>query len=96
MEEEKRLCYVAMTRAKTELVMTWRKEVGVFTPNGIKYVTKDRSRFLDVLVSKKKASKRSPEVGRKTKQSSTTNIYNIHSVSFTLYNLVSYSHGVER
>ena len=53
LEEEKRLCYVAMTRAKTELFLTWRKEVPIFTPLGIRTVTKKRSRFLDVLVSKK-------------------------------------------
>jgi ATP-dependent exoDNAse (exonuclease V) beta subunit len=51
-EEEKRLCYVAMTRAKTELVMSWREEVPVFTKDGMRYVTRKRSRFLDVLVSK--------------------------------------------
>lgn len=55
LEEEKRLCYVAMTRAKTELVMTWRREVPVFTSNGISHVEKSRSRFLNVLVPSKKA-----------------------------------------
>jgi DNA helicase-2/ATP-dependent DNA helicase PcrA len=52
LEEEKRLCYVAMTRAKTELLMTWRREVPVFTAQGIRTVSKDRSRFLNVLVNK--------------------------------------------
>jgi ATP-dependent exoDNAse (exonuclease V) beta subunit len=52
LEEEKRLCYVAMTRAKTELILTWRKEVPIFTNAGIKRVEKKRSRFLNVLVSK--------------------------------------------
>ena len=52
LEEEKRLCYVAMTRAKTELVLTWRKEVPIFTSAGIRTVSKNRSRFLDVLTSK--------------------------------------------
>ena len=52
-EEEKRLCYVAMTRAKSELVMSWRKEVPIFTADGIRTMLKKRSRFLDVLTSKK-------------------------------------------
>ena len=34
--EEHRLCYVAMTRAKTYLVMTWRREVVQFFGQGIK------------------------------------------------------------
>lgn len=49
-EEERRLCYVAMTRAKTELVLTWRREVPMFCKDGIKVVDRKRSRFLDVLV----------------------------------------------
>jgi ATP-dependent exoDNAse (exonuclease V) beta subunit len=53
LEEERRLCYVAMTRAKMELFMTWRREVNIFTPEGVRTVDKDRSRFLDVLVSSK-------------------------------------------
>lgn len=52
-EEEKRLCYVAMTRAKSELIMTWRQRATIFTPDGLKTVDRTRSRFLDVLVSKK-------------------------------------------
>mmetsp|Transcript_5692 Transcript_5692/g.16027 ORF Transcript_5692/g.16027 Transcript_5692/m.16027 type:complete len:1150 (-) Transcript_5692:625-4074(-) len=51
LEEEKRLCYVAMTRAKTELIMTWRKESKIFAGGGIKTVSRNRSRFIDVLVS---------------------------------------------
>jgi DNA helicase-2/ATP-dependent DNA helicase PcrA len=56
LEEEKRLCYVAMTRAKTHLVMTWRREVTGFanwSDEGFKTQDKERSRFLDALVSKK-------------------------------------------
>eukprot|EP00980_Cylindrotheca_fusiformis_P014200 scaffold3736_cov103-Cylindrotheca_fusiformis.AAC.2 len=54
LEEERRLCYVAMTRAKTRLLMTWRKEVTSFsTWSDLKTSKKDRSRFLDALVSKK-------------------------------------------
>jgi ATP-dependent exoDNAse (exonuclease V) beta subunit len=55
LQEERRLCYVAMTRAKTRLVMTWRKEVSTFSgwsAAGPKTVTKSRSRFLDALVAK--------------------------------------------
>jgi UvrD-like helicase C-terminal domain len=52
-EEEKRLCYVAMTRAKSELLMTWRQTVPMFSPEGFKTVERPRSRFLDVLVAKK-------------------------------------------
>ncbi|KAL3768470.1 hypothetical protein ACHAW5_000367 [Stephanodiscus triporus] len=52
LSEERRLCYVAMTRAKTHLVLTWRREVSFFS--GAIFKSKDavRSRFLDVLVSK--------------------------------------------
>jgi ATP-dependent exoDNAse (exonuclease V) beta subunit len=53
LEEEKRLCYVAMTRAKTELVMTWRREVPIFTSQGIRSIPSTRSRFLDVLMESK-------------------------------------------
>lgn len=56
LEEERRLCYVAMTRAKTELFLTWRKEVPIFTTAGIRTVKKERSRFLDVLVAKQGTS----------------------------------------
>jgi len=53
LSEERRLCYVAMTRAKTHLVLTWRREVSYFA--GATFRTRDaiRSRFLDILVSKK-------------------------------------------
>jgi hypothetical protein len=49
LEEEKRLCYVAMTRAKTELIMTWRHEVPIFTANGMSCTKAHQSRFLTVL-----------------------------------------------
>jgi ATP-dependent exoDNAse (exonuclease V) beta subunit len=52
-EEEKRLCYVAMTRAKSELFMSWRQNVPMFSSEGLKTVERPRSRFLDVLVAKK-------------------------------------------
>ena len=60
LEEEKRLCYVAMTRAKTRLLLTWRKEVTSFSnwsDSGPKTQTKDRSRFLNAIVSKKSLKK---------------------------------------
>ena len=60
LEEERRLCYVAMTRAKTELIMTWRKEVTNFSnwsDDGPRTTSRNRSRFLDALVSKKSRSR---------------------------------------
>lgn len=65
-EEEKRLCYVAMTRAKTELVMSWRKEVPIFTADGVRSVQKSRSRFLDVLVSTKEGTSSVQSIGKNT------------------------------
>eukprot|EP00977_Amphora_coffeiformis_P010567 scaffold2486_cov160-Amphora_coffeaeformis.AAC.2 len=83
LEEEKRLCYVAMTRAKTELFLTWRKEVPIFTALGIRTVEKKRSRFLDVLVSKKgkAGSIGSSESGKKTGKNSPTKKKNNFSSS---------------
>lgn len=49
LEEEKRLCYVAMTRAKSELIMTWRHEVPIFTAHGMSSKEAYQSQFLDVL-----------------------------------------------
>lgn len=65
LSEERRLCYVAMTRAKTHLVLTWRREVSYFSGATIK--TKDgvRSRFLDILVGKQGDT--SSQGGRKPK-----------------------------
>ena len=42
-----------MTRAKTYLVMTWRREVQTFFGQGFRFTHPDRSRFLNRLVSKK-------------------------------------------
>lgn len=53
LDEERRLCYVAMTRAKTHLVMTYRREVQTFFGENFKYQHPERSRFLDRLVVKK-------------------------------------------
>ena len=64
LEEEKRLCYVAMTRAKTELFLTWRKEVSVFTKEGIRTITRHRSRFLNILVGKKPSEEETSELER--------------------------------
>ncbi|VEU44473.1 unnamed protein product [Pseudo-nitzschia multistriata] len=69
LEEEKRLCYVAMTRAKTRLVLTWRKEVTGFfnwSNSGSKTKTKKRSRFLDAIVSKKSRARGKAKAGRGT------------------------------
>jgi len=63
-EEERRLCYVAMTRAKSELFLTWRQEVPIFTGAGISYKETSRSRFLDPLVSKKKGTRHKGEKTR--------------------------------
>jgi len=41
-----------MTRAKTHLIMTWRKEVTTFFNQGFKVNKTERSRFLDSLMSK--------------------------------------------
>jgi ATP-dependent exoDNAse (exonuclease V) beta subunit len=71
LEEEKRLCYVAMTRAKTHLVMTWRREVTGFanwSDEGFKTQDKERSRFLDALVSKKgKSQEESAKKGSRSR-----------------------------
>lgn len=56
LDEERRLCYVAMTRAKTYLIMTWRREVQTFFGQGFRFSHPERSRFLDRLASKKKKS----------------------------------------
>ena len=70
LEEEKRLCYVAMTRAKTHLVMTWRREVSIFTGSTFTSVKASRSRFLDILVgSKGKSSKGSKEESKRLRSS---------------------------
>lgn len=69
LEEERRLCYVAMTRAKTHLILSWRKEVRVYsdmTSSGPTIVTTSRSRFLDPLVAKsKRNSDRNTSMHRK-------------------------------
>ena len=58
LEEERRLCYVAMTRAKTHLFLTWRREVMTFFGQGFKIIEPERSRFLDTLVFSKKKKKK--------------------------------------
>jgi len=64
LEEERRLCYVAMTRAKTHLIMTWRREIIKFFGQGIKVQKGERSRFLDVFVTKKSSKNRKASKGR--------------------------------
>lgn len=64
-DEERRLCYVAVTRAKTYLYMTWRQEVNIYTDQGIRSRTAYRSRFLDKLVSNgQQTSSQGPSNGR--------------------------------
>ncbi len=73
LEEEKRLCYVAMTRAKTRLILTWRKEVTSFSnwsDSGPKTQSKQRSRFLNAIVSKKSLKKKSGLKKKKTQGAS--------------------------
>ena len=72
LEEEKRLCYVAMTRAKTQLILTWRKQVTSFSnwsDSGPKTQDKQRSRFLNAIVSKKSLKKGQRSKKKKTKKS---------------------------
>ena len=79
LEEEKRLCYVAMTRAKSELLLTWRREVSIFTPEGIRTVERGRSRFLDVLAGKKGKNSKASKPGLKSTKAgikpSTSDVY---------------------
>jgi len=71
LDEERRLCYVAMTRAKTHLVMTWRREVQQFFGQGFKYIVTERSRFLNRLVAKSSDEKKS-----KSFETKRTNVQN--------------------
>jgi len=57
LDEERRLAYVAMTRAKTHLIMIWRKEVTTFFGQGFKVNKAERSRFLDAPGATKENSK---------------------------------------
>ena len=57
LDEERRLCYVAMTRAKTHLVLTWRREVMTYFGQGFKIIDCERSRFLERLVASTGAKK---------------------------------------
>ena len=64
LEEERRLCYVAMTRAKTHLILSWRREVMTFygqNQGGFKYLNPERSRFLDVLMASSSAKRKEKE-----------------------------------
>ena len=57
LEEERRLCYVAMTRARTYLFLTWRRQVQTFFGQGFQILEPNRSRFLNALMSSKKKKK---------------------------------------
>ena len=46
-EEERRLCYVGMTRAKSRLYLTWSELRSMRTSEGFSYMRSERSRFLD-------------------------------------------------
>ena len=72
LDEEKRLCYVAMTRAKTHLVMTWRREVSVFTGNTFTTMNPSRSRFLDILVGKSGEKTKASKNGTRTRGDSSS------------------------
>jgi hypothetical protein len=68
-----------MTRAKTKLIMTWRQKVPIFTPQGIRTVDKQRSRFLNDLLAKKGRSKDDDEQQKDSRGSyalqGTTSVY---------------------
>lgn len=66
--EERRLCYVAMTRARTHLVMTWRREVSYFAGQSFKYRDAVRSRFLDRIVSKRENKKKRAQPSKQSSQ----------------------------
>lgn len=48
-EEERRLCYVGMTRAEKRLYLTWSQLRFVRSSGGFTYMSSERSRFLDEL-----------------------------------------------
>lgn len=50
-EEERRLCYVGMTRAEKRLYLTWSALRFVRNSGGFSYVSSQRSRFLDEIPS---------------------------------------------
>jgi DNA helicase-2/ATP-dependent DNA helicase PcrA len=69
LDEERRLCYVAMTRAKSFLIMTWRREITAFFGKGFTVKEGSRSRFLDTLVSQKKKVKQNSSGGSRRQSS---------------------------
>lgn len=75
-QEERRLAYVAMTRAKNELSLSWRQTVPIFTPTGIKHDSRNRSRFLYAL-----SGNRSPASKSTKKFDSRPKNAGIHSLS---------------
>lgn len=53
LEEERRLMYVAMTRAMNILILTWRRSVDIWFEDKMMSRDSDRSRFLDAILKKK-------------------------------------------
>jgi DNA helicase-2/ATP-dependent DNA helicase PcrA len=68
LDEERRLCYVAMTRAKDHLVMTWRREVSVFAGQEFRSMSKKPSRFVNSLGSKRSNGSKSKSRGTGTQR----------------------------
>jgi superfamily I DNA/RNA helicase len=66
LDEERTLCYVAMTRVKTYLIMTRKREVQTFFGQGFRFSHPERSRFFDRLASKKRKSKSNTATKKKS------------------------------
>eukprot|EP00540_Astrosyne_radiata_P023324 CAMPEP_0116836778 /NCGR_PEP_ID=MMETSP0418-20121206/8290_1 /TAXON_ID=1158023 /ORGANISM="Astrosyne radiata, Strain 13vi08-1A" /LENGTH=388 /DNA_ID=CAMNT_0004466595 /DNA_START=290 /DNA_END=1456 /DNA_ORIENTATION=+ len=53
LDEERRLCFVAMTRAKSHLFMSWRRKTETFVGKKVRTTASIRSRFLETLMKSK-------------------------------------------
>ena len=90
--EERRLLYVAMTRAKSYLCMSWRKSVDYFSGQGIATREGKRSRFLNILVGKKndtktKVGSEAPQVNRnRTTRLRKSNVTEVGQRKFSSHN----------
>lgn len=86
--EERRLLYVAMTRAKTYLCMSWRKSVDYFSGQGIATREGKRSRFLNILVGKKNDTRTKGDVkgGSKAPQLRKSNVTEVRQRKFSSHN----------
>lgn len=74
LEEERRLMYVAMTRAMNMLILTWRRSVNVWLKEQMISREVDRSRFLDPILKKPQDSgKAVPSLATKDRSSSRSN-----------------------